>query len=238
MRNRLTFRSDYILRLVDSIRSIRLGHMQELIRVYQECKKSEANFIIVLISYFYYKIRGKSILSHQNVSIKGLKNLETKGVLRIGGNPVGFIHKSDKTHLNISGKLVFNDNFAVGRGCRFDIGENAIASFGKGCITANSCFVIMHGLEIGDRCAISWNCQFLDDDFHEIDYSGKIKKDNQIKIGDHVWIGCNVTVLKGAIIPDGCVVAANSVVTRQFKEKNVLLAGNPATVIKRDVQWK
>ena len=177
-------------------------------------------------------------MAHENVSIRGLKNLQTKGILRIGIDYVGFMHKADRTHLNLNGKLIFKNNFSIGRGCRFDIGPKAEAIFGKGYVTANSNFIIMNGLHIGDGCAISWNCQFLDDDFHEVYYPGKVKRENKIKIGDHVWIGCNVSILKGSVIPDGCIVAANSVVTRQFDEKNALLAGNPATVIKRNVEWK
>ena len=92
---------------------------------------------------------------------------------------------------------------------------------------------------MGDGCSISWGCQFLDDDFHDLEYEGRTEVLNpQIKIGSHVWIGSRVSVLKGAVIPDGCVVAANSVVNKVFTEKNCLLAGNPAKVIRRDVSWK
>ena len=40
-------------------------------------------------------------------------------------------------------------------------------------------------------------------------------------IGSHVWIGSRVSVLKGAIIPDGCIVASNSVVGKVFTEKKL-----------------
>ena len=95
----------------------------------------------------------------------------------------------------------------------------------------------MHGLKVGDGCAISWGCQFLDEDFHDIQYAGKIAKPHQIEIGDHVWIGSNVTVLKGSKIPDGCVVASGSVVKSKFEIKNALIAGNPAKIIKEGISW-
>jgi acetyltransferase-like isoleucine patch superfamily enzyme len=96
----------------------------------------------------------------------------------------------------------------------------------------------MHQLTIGNDCAISWNCQFLDEDYHEIQYEGKKEKNsNSIKIGDRVWIGSNVSIHKGAVIPRGCVVASNSVVKAVFDEENVLIAGNPAKVVKRSISW-
>jgi acetyltransferase-like isoleucine patch superfamily enzyme len=90
---------------------------------------------------------------------------------------------------------------------------------------------------VGNGCVISWDCQFLDEDFHWLEYEGKVERDKKIAIGDHVWIGCGVTVLKGARVPNGCVVAANSVVTKAFQEEKCILAVNPARIIKSDVAW-
>jgi acetyltransferase-like isoleucine patch superfamily enzyme len=173
------------------------------------------------------------------VKINGIENIETNGRLKIGLNYVGFIHKSDKTYLNINGKLSFKGDYSIGRGCRFDIGTNGIVSIGNGGYTnANTTFIIMHQLTIGDNCAISWDCQFLDEDFHEIFYDGKKNHDNSIIIGNNVWIGCGVKIYKGTVIPDNCVIASNSIIKDVFKEKNSLIAGNPAKIIKRNVQWK
>ena len=51
-------------------------------------------------------------------------------------------------------------------------------------------------------------------------------------IGDNVWIGENVCVLMGSRIGSGCIVGANSVVTKQFPD-NCIIAGAPAKIIKR-----
>ncbi|MEJ7665610.1 MAG: hypothetical protein WKG07_41865 [Hymenobacter sp.] len=61
---------------------------------------------------------------------------------------------------------------------------------------------------------------------------------NDIVLGDRVWIGSRVSIFKGTVIPSGCVVASNSVVKGVFTEENALLAGNPAKVVKRNVQWQ
>ncbi len=53
-----------------------------------------------------------------------------------------------------------------------------------------------------------------------------------IRIGNSVWIGANVSILKGAQIGDGCIIAANAVVTEGIYPPNCLLAGVPAKVVK------
>ena len=63
------------------------------------------------------------------------------------------------------------------------------------------------------------------------------ERDNRIVIGSHVWIGSRVSVLKGSVIPDGCVVASSSVVKSIFTEKNALIAGNPAKIVRQNVSW-
>ena len=53
-----------------------------------------------------------------------------------------------------------------------------------------------------------------------------------IEIGDDVWISKGVTVLKGAFIPDGVVIGANSVITSTSKlERNGIYAGVPVVQI-------
>ena len=52
-----------------------------------------------------------------------------------------------------------------------------------------------------------------------------------IQIGEDVWIGANVTILDGAIIGNGCVVAAGAVVNRSFPA-GVVIGGVPARELK------
>jgi acetyltransferase-like isoleucine patch superfamily enzyme len=212
--------------------------MEQLIKLIRMCKESDSSLPMVILSHLYYKLRGKTIVANNRVIIKGLKNIKTGGLVHIGMSHIGFMHKYDRTLLNISGNLEFRSKCSIGKGCRFDIGTGAVARFGEGMMNANVNFIIMHGLQVGDGFLISWGCEFLDEDFHEIDFPGKKQKGNKIVIGDHVWIGANVTVLKGSRIPSGCVVASGSIVASAFDTENALIAGNPARIIKENVTWK
>lgn len=213
--------------------------MNWLITIYRLSKYSESIFILFLIKNLYYAIFGINIIAHHLSEIKNLKNIKTKGSLRLGIDYYGFSTKRDLTYLNIRGKLIFNGNFSIAKGCRFDVGKDAVVEIGdNGYVSPNTWFIISHGLTIGNGCMISWGCQFLDDDFHKLVYENRKQlESNKIKIGNNVWIGCNSYIYKGVNIPNGSVVAANSVVKSSFFEENILIAGNPAVVVKKGVNW-
>ncbi|EOR94092.1 Maltose acetyltransferase-like protein [Arcticibacter svalbardensis MN12-7] len=213
--------------------------MKKLKQLFKDCEKSNSNFWVVLLRSLYYRARGKNIIPHQSVYIRGIKNISTKGTVKIGIKNTGFTHNKDVTYFNVMGKVDFLGSFSIGRGCRFDIGKDAVVKLGDGSyINPYTNIIIMHELNIGRDCAISWNCEFLDDDFHKLEYEGKSElESNAISIGDIVWIGSFVSIYKGTVIPDGCVIASHSVVKGVFKEKSVLIAGNPAKVVKRNISW-
>ncbi len=56
-------------------------------------------------------------------------------------------------------------------------------------------------------------------------------------IGNHVWIGENALILKGVKIGDNSIVGAGSVVTKDVPN-NSIVAGNPARIIKNNINWE
>jgi acetyltransferase-like isoleucine patch superfamily enzyme len=92
-------------------------------------------------------------------------------------------------------------------------------------------------VSIGDNTMIGGNCQIMDTDGHPIwppherwSYSGT-HLDKSVKIGNNIFIGLNVTILKGVTIGDNSIVAAGSVVASSIPP-NSLAAGVPAKVVK------
>jgi len=53
-----------------------------------------------------------------------------------------------------------------------------------------------------------------------------------VEIGDNVWLGTKVTVLRGVEIGSNCVIGANSVVTRPIP-CDCVAVGTPARIVKR-----
>ena len=71
-----------------------------------------------------------------------------------------------------------------------------------------------------------------DSDWHGI--YDRVNRDSTVKpvrLGDNVWLGDRATVLKGVTIGDNSIVAASSVVTKDVPA-NVIVAGNPAIVVR------
>lgn len=92
-------------------------------------------------------------------------------------------------------------------------------------------------IEIGRNCMIGPQCYLTDHDhgwLKDTLVQGQPLVSSPVKIGDDVWIGAGVVVLKGVHIGDGAVIAASAVVTKDVEPYNVV-AGVPARVIgKRD----
>lgn len=98
----------------------------------------------------------------------------------------------------------------------------------------NVSIVANQQISIGDRCAIGDLASIYDCDFHEINPATRYHSTGLTKpviIGNNVWLGSRVIVLKGVTIGDNSVIAAGSVVTKPIPA-NCIAAGNPARVIR------
>ncbi len=138
------------------------------------CKSAGSSFLNTFLRSAKYRVfNKKKIIAHKRAVIKGIENIKSNTTLAIGLGNAGFVHDYDVTYLNIRGILHFQGNYNIGRGCRIDIGENAEVTIGEGgYMNAMNTIIINNKLVIGRDCIISWNCQFLDDDFHELEYEG------------------------------------------------------------------
>jgi acetyltransferase-like isoleucine patch superfamily enzyme len=114
-----------------------------------------------------------------------------------------------------------------------EIGENFTAN-------GEAEFNCRKGLKFGDNVLISVHVMFLDTDYHYIynDEGTQINQDRAIVIGNNVWIGCNVTILKGAVIGNGIIVGATSLVTGKLLEDNSIYSGNPIKPVKSGISWQ
>jgi acetyltransferase-like isoleucine patch superfamily enzyme len=144
-------------------------------------------------------------------------------------------------------------------GNRLSIGENSILHayfrfedrggeirIGNRTYIGRSDLVCYRSIIIGDDVIMSWGITITDHDSHSTDWKhrkndvldwGKGQKNWEhvahapVIIQDKVWIGFNVSILKGVTIGEGAVVGACSVVTRDVPPYSVV-AGNPARLIR------
>jgi len=127
------------------------------------------------------------------------------------------------------GKIIMEDYCKLGGGSAIDAVES---------------------VRIGKYTTIAVNVHISDNNNHPVNPSYRkymrIKGDDEsrywkhsahapVVIGENCWIGRNVSIMKGVTIGDNCVIAANSVVTKSIPA-NCIAAGNPAKVVKTDIQ--
>lgn len=106
------------------------------------------------------------------------------------------------------------------------VGENFYANF-------NCTFLDVSTIEIGDNCMFAPNVQLYTatHPLHPVKRNSGLEYAKPIKIGNNVWLGGGVIITPGVTLGDNVVVGAGSVVTKSFPD-NVVIAGNPARIIK------
>jgi acetyltransferase-like isoleucine patch superfamily enzyme len=66
----------------------------------------------------------------------------------------------------------------------------------------------------------------------------KTGKDLSVKIGDDVYVGSSVLIAPGVEILATNLIGLGSVVSSSFLENHTVIAGNPAKVVKKDIDWR
>src|SRR5204863_9208658 len=146
--------------------------------------------------------------------------------------------------------VVMGKHVSCYAGCSFAIGENGQCIVGDFTLLNGALIMAEEKIDIGSYCLISWGVGIADSDFHPLEPAQRLidaqalapffkdrpprpkLKAAPVKIGDNVWIGMNAVILKGVTIGDNSVVAAGAVVTKSVPA-NTIVAGNPATEVKK-----
>ena len=169
----------------------------------------------------WFKVKYTLFNLRKNGKLKGLRNSIVKNPDRFDFKKV-YIEKYCRIEcITNYGKQNFDS--------RLIIGENTFIGY-------NNTILCAEKIEIGNNCLIASNV-FISDENHGVDISGggyifQPLSTNPIIIGNNCWIGQNVCILPGVKLGSNVIVGAGSVVTKSF-EKNTMIAGNPAEIIKK-----
>lgn len=165
----------------------------------------------------------------------------TMGLVQIGFGNIGiFDKKKSRTIWEVNGRIIFKGKANIGHGSKISVGKEGILTLGENfTISAESTIVAFSEVQFGNNCLLSWDILVMDTDFHKVmDESGVIiNNPRPILMGDRVWIGCRSLILKGAVIPDNCIIGANSTVSKPLEKKGCLYVGSPAKIVKENVTW-
>ncbi len=179
----------------------------------------------------------KASLVKKSVTLKG------EGQVFVRSTFIRLADGSDKNdivigdHAMISGSLISENHGKITLGTYAYLRENSTIG-------------AVNSIIIGDYTSIADYVVILDNNNHPIHpLDRKIKSSSPkgsdyrkwrhsesapIVIGNNVWVGSFARICKGVTIGDNSIVAANAVVTKDVPA-NAIVAGNPAKVVKTDI---
>lgn len=130
----------------------------------------------------------------------------------------------------------------AGSGCA---SYNNSVYIGNECFFNGSCSLILaennNHIHIGESCLFAHNITINTSDSHpvfSIESGERLNDSASVKIGNHVWVGSSAHFLKGSGVGNNSVVGAHSVVTKFFGESNIAIGGNPARVVRKEIDWR
>lgn len=127
------------------------------------------------------------------------------------------------------GEIILEENVQIGPGTT--IGAISKVTIKRNALLANDIKVMdnnNHPVNPSDRLIMNSS------PLGHVYKTWKYSLSDEIQIGENVWIGQDSRICKGVKIGDGSIVAANSVVTKDVPP-NVIVAGNPARVVKSNI---
>lgn len=176
-----------------------------------------------------------------------VQSTDFRGIIRVNGSnnsiKIAKINRCGPLDISITG-----DNCHVDIGAMRRLGNLRAVLKSGGTIsikeksTIESAYILADAAQvaIGRDCMISFNVTLRTTDAHGI-YdleSGELQNPPAgIVLNDHVWLGQDSTVLKGAGIGKNSVVAAGSIVSRGLHPAHAIMAGTPARVIREGIVW-
>lgn len=162
-----------------------------------------------------------------------------KRFTRIGGQP---------TVWGIKNVIVYGPNISIGKNVVMVAADGHTTNISslklrerEGRITIGDNVLIMNGVRIssassitiGDGCMLANHAYLTDADWHDIhDRTSAPGGTAPIVLERGAWIGDSAIVCKGVRIGENSIVGAGAVVTRNVPP-NVIVAGNPARIVKK-----
>lgn len=168
-----------------------------------------------------------SISGNNNTIVMGKESILYRSSITICGNN-NRIEIGDSVSCKVGDFSFEDDNGFIGIGSHTTIsGHTHLA-----CIEGRS-------IRIGKECLFSSDIIFRTGDSHSIlDMNGtRINPSRDISVGDHVWISYNTTLTKGAAVSNDSIIGTGAIVTKEFEQPNVIIAGVPANIVKENINW-
>lgn len=162
------------------------------------------------------------------------------GIVKIGFSGSFALSERGNCFLDVAGRIRFEGKASFAHSSQIIVNPNGFLQFGNNFRCNTNCIInCSKSISFGEDCLLAWNNSILDTDGHKIiDCLTKEQTNNanDIKVGNHVWLCPNVTILKKTIIPNHCVVATNQVVSKKYNDEYCLIGSSG--YLKRNIDWE
>ena len=170
-------------------------------------KQNLKKLLIMLINFIRMAFLNAVHMGNVNASL--VQNINPRTEIAVGEKSKITLKHSVFTRRNVSFRV---------EGGELTIGTSF---FNQGCS-----ITCMDNIQIGDNCLFGPNVVVVDHD-HEYRYTderrGNHYRKAPISIGNNVWIGANVTILRGTQIEDGAVIGAGCIIRGKVEKNTVVV---------------
>ena len=111
-------------------------------------------------------------------------------------------------------------------GVKLKVRDGAKLDIGQGTSFNHGCMVVSHDeIKIGENVQFGPNVLIYDHD-HDFRTQNGLKNlkylSSPVSIGNNVWVGANVVILRGTVIGDNCVIGAGTVIKGNFENDTIV----------------
>jgi acetyltransferase-like isoleucine patch superfamily enzyme len=197
--------------------------------------------------------RPERLLTVRDGGERNVVHIDTGVAASLRGN---IILKGDDNRITIGpGCQATNLEVELGSSCFLSIGEDCllgdlfiygsddtVIAIGNNTGFGGTVRLLLHEpgrIDIGAGCLFASEIDVAISDMHSIvdaKTGQRVNPSASVSIGDHVWIGARVMLLKGSQVRQGSIVGACSVVCGLVPENSVAV-GAPARVVRSGVTW-
>jgi acetyltransferase-like isoleucine patch superfamily enzyme len=194
---------------------------------------------------FFYLVKVK--IDNNNNAYFEATNIEATVIRVIGKNNLVKANNAliSNSNINIKGtnnKLIIENGVKLrsaiihirGNNCSIQIGKNTSIGGVRLVNVGND-----NTISIGQNCLFSDFIEIWASDTHTImnNKDEIINHERPIYIGNNVWIGSHVIILKGVTIQDGSIIGMGTIVTEDIPP-NAISVGSPNHTVRENIKWK
>lgn len=130
-------------------------------------------------------------------------------------------------------RISFGKHTTFRRGFEIAIEQEGKIIIGENCFFNHRCSLSsLKLIKIGSGSIFGENVKFYDSN-HHFSHSGLIKDQGystgEIHVGDHCWVGSNVTFLKGANVGNDCIIGAGCTIDGIIPDKTLVVPDRQLT---------